>query len=74
MATPYHDLEAQVLSLGAKERAQLLERLIASFERDTQVGRAWFAEALQREVDVNACGSQMILGPDALAHIEAGIG
>jgi hypothetical protein len=52
----------------------LLERLIASFERDTQVGRAWFAEALQREADVNACGSQMILGPDALAHIEAGIG
>ena len=74
MATPYHELEAQVLSLGAAERAQLLERLIASFERDTQVDRAWVAEALNREADVKAGRSQMIPGSDALARIEAGIG
>lgn len=73
MATPYHELEAQVLSLGTEERAQLLERLIASFERDTQVDRAWVPEALQREADVKAGRSQLILGHDALARARAGL-
>lgn len=31
MATPVHDLEVEVLSLPAEDRARLLERLIASF-------------------------------------------
>jgi hypothetical protein len=40
MSTPIHELEAQVLSLGAAERARLLERLIDSFEPDTAVEKA----------------------------------
>jgi hypothetical protein len=51
----------------------LLERLIASFERDTQVDGAWVPEALQREADVKAGRSQMILGHDALARVSAGL-
>jgi hypothetical protein len=41
MAAPLHELEAQVLSLGAADRARLLERLIDSFEPDWQVEEAW---------------------------------
>jgi len=73
MATPHHELEAQVLRQAAEKRAQLPERLIASFERDTQVDRAWVAEALQRAADVKAGQSQMIPGSDALARVRAGL-
>jgi hypothetical protein len=74
MAAPFYELEAQVLGLGATERACLLERLIASFEPDTQADRTWVAEALRREADVKAGRSQIMPGPDALARIRAGLG
>lgn len=74
MATPIHELEAQVLSLGAAERAHLLERLIESFEPDTSIEKAWVSEALKREADVKAGRSKMVAGPEALAHIRAKLG
>jgi putative addiction module component (TIGR02574 family) len=74
MSTPIHDLEAQVLSLGAAERARLLERLIDSFESDTTVEKAWVAEALRREADVKAGRSTMVSGPEALQRIRAKLG
>ena len=42
-------LEAEVLKLGATERSQLLERLIASLDRDPEVEAAWDKLADQRE-------------------------
>lgn len=74
MTTPIHELEAQVLSLGAAERAHLLERLIESFEPDTSTEKAWVAEALRREADVKAGGSKMVSGPAALKRIRASLG
>ena len=71
MPTSLHDLEAQVLSLGAAERARLLERLIESFEQDTNAERAWVAEALRREADVKSGKSKMVPGADALQRIRA---
>ena len=73
MPTPLHELEAEVLSLGAAERARLLERLIESFEPDTNVERAWITEALRREADVRAGKSKMVSGPEALQRIRARI-
>ena len=71
MTTPLHELEAQVLDLGAAERARLLERLIESFEPDTNAERAWVAEALRREADVKSGKSKMVTGADALQRIRA---
>ena len=74
MVTPLYELEAQVLSLGAAERAHLLERLIESFEPDTKVEKAWLAEALRREAEVRAGRSKMVPGAEALERIRARIG
>lgn len=74
MSTPLHELEAEVLSLAAEDRARLLERLIESFEPDTNVERAWVAEALRREADVKAGRSKMVPGAEALERIRARLG
>ncbi len=73
MATLLHELEAQVLSLAPQERAHLLERLIRSFEPDTELEQAWVAEALRREADVKAGRSTMVPGPQALERARARI-
>jgi len=71
MTTPLHELEAQVLSLGAADRAQLLERLIQSFEPDTKAEKAWVSEALRREADVEAGRAKMVPGAEALQRVRA---
>ena len=74
MTTTIHELEAQVLSLEAPERARLLERLLESFEPDTMAEKAWIAEALRREADVKAGKSKMVPGPEALERVQARLG
>jgi len=74
MSTPLHELEAEILSLVAEDRARLLERLIESFEPDTNVERAWVAEALRREADVKAGASRMVPGAEALERVRARLG
>ena len=71
MTTPLHELEVQVLNLGAADRAQLLERLIESFEPDTMAEKAGVSEALRREADVKAGRAKMVPGPEALQRIRA---
>ena len=71
VTTPLHELEAQILSLGAAERARLLERLLDSFEPDTKAERAWVTEALRREADIKAGRTSMVPGAEALARVRA---
>ena len=71
MTTALHELEAQVLSLGAADRAQLLERLIESFEPDTNAEKAWVSEALRREADVKAGRTKMVSGAEALQRVRS---
>jgi len=71
MATPVHELEAEVLSLAAHDRARILERLIESFDRDTRVGEAWLDEALRREQEVASGAVAMVPGREAVARIRA---
>ena len=71
MPIPLHELEAEVLALAAEDRARLLERLIESFEPDTNVERVWGAEALRREADVKAGRANMNPGTEALQRIRA---
>lgn len=74
MPIPLHDLEAEVLALAAEDRAHLLDRLIESFEPDSNVERAWVAEALRREADVRAGRSRLVPGAEALARARARLG
>ncbi len=71
MATPVHELEAEVLSLSAADRARILERLIESFDNDTKIDDAWLDEALRREQEVVSGKVAMVPGREAVARIRA---
>ena len=71
MATPVHDLEAEVLSLPPEDRARLLERLIASFEPKSRAQKAWMDLALRRQEDVQSGKVAMVPGDEALARVRA---
>lgn len=73
MPTSIHELEAEVLSLSPVDRARLLERLIESFEPDSQVQNAWVAEALRREAEVLSGKVALVPGEEAVARIRARI-
>ena len=73
MPTLLDELEAQVLGLAPQDRAHLLERLIYSFEPDTELERTWVSEALRREADVHSGRSRMVAGPEALERARARI-
>ncbi|PID49978.1 MAG: hypothetical protein CR991_03745 [Proteobacteria bacterium] len=68
-----HEIEAQVLRMGAEDRSRILERLLASFEPDSQVDKAWVSEALRREADVFSGAVQMVSGEQAIARVHARI-
>ena len=71
MATPVHDLEAEVLSLPAKDRVRLLERLIASFEPQSPAQRAWLDVAHRRQAEVKTGVVAMVPDAEALARVRA---
>ncbi len=71
MSTPVHDLEVEVLSLPAEDRARLLERLIASFEPRSSAQRAWLEVARKRQADVKAGKVAMAPGNEALERVRA---
>ena len=73
MSTPILELEAQVLSLGPTDRARLLERLIDSFEPESNVHEAWIAEARRRRDEVQSGQVAAIPGDEAVARIRARI-
>ncbi len=64
-------LEAEVLKLGATERSQLLERLIASLDRDPEVEAAWDKLADQREAELESGAVVAVPGPEAIARLRA---
>ena len=71
MATPVHDLAAEVLDLPAEDRARMLELLIASFEPKSDAQRAWMSLALRRREEVRSGNVAMVPGDEALARVKA---
>jgi putative addiction module component (TIGR02574 family) len=71
MATPVHDLEAEVLSLPPENRARLLELLIESFEPRSKAQTAWLELANRRREDVRSGKVQIMPGDEALARVRA---
>jgi putative addiction module component (TIGR02574 family) len=65
------DLEAEILTLPAAERARLLAVLMESLEPPSAVRQAWMSEAERRQTQVAAGEVQMVPGNEALARIRA---
>ena len=73
MSIPVYELEAEILGLPPEERAQLLERLIESFEPESRVRDAWVALALRRETEVKSGKVALVSGPEAVGRVRARI-
>ena len=71
MSIPVHEIVAEALGLPPEERAQLLERLIESFEPETRMRDAWVALALTREAQVKTGTVALVDGPEAVARVRA---
>jgi putative addiction module component (TIGR02574 family) len=71
MSTTLEALQAEVLRLSPKDRARLLDRLIASIDVDTEAEAAWDALADQREGEIDSGAVQPVPIEVALARLEA---
>jgi hypothetical protein len=69
MSIPVEVLEAEVLSLPQADRSRLLDRLLASLERDPEWEAAWASEADRREERIAQGTSSWVSGPEAVARI-----
>ena len=71
MATEFDTLQAEVLRLSPKDRARLLDRLIASLDADTEAEAAWDALAAQREAEIESGVIEPVSLDAAIARLEA---
>lgn len=71
MSTTLEALQAEVLRLSPKDRARLLDRLIASLDTDAEVEAAWDDVAAAREAEISAGTVQQVPLHAALSRLEA---
>jgi len=75
MSTTLEALQAEVLRLSPKDRARLLDRLIASLDADAEAEAeaeaAWDAVASAREAELNAGTVQAVPIDAALSRLES---
>ena len=71
MSKPVELLEAEVLNLPLDQRSRLLDRLLASLDRDPGWEQDWLAEVDRREAAIAAGGSAWQPGEDVLARLQA---
>jgi putative addiction module component (TIGR02574 family) len=74
MPTRVEDLAAQALSLPPEDRAELVERLLASFEPRLSAQAAWMSLAQLRRDDVKSGKTAMVPGDEAFARARARLG
>jgi len=74
MPIPIDLLEAEALSLPEAARSRLIDRLIASLEKDPEWETAWAEEADRREERITRGETAWVPGKDALARIRQGLG
>jgi putative addiction module component (TIGR02574 family) len=76
MSTPLEQVEAEALELSVRERAQLVQRLIASLDEDAgedpvEVERAWEAEIHRRLQEYRAGTTETIPSTDVFTEARA---
>ena len=71
MHVAIESLESADLQLSKPERAQMIERLIASINADSDVEEAWFAEVERRNAEIDSGAASLLSGPETLAKLRA---
>ena len=76
MATTLKGIEAQAMTLSARERGELAHRLIASLDGEPQgipeeIAKAWDEEIARRVADMEAGRTQWIPAEQVFAEIDA---
>ena len=71
MHVAIESLESADLQLSKSERAQMIERLIASINADSDVEEAWFAEVERRNAEIDSGAVSLLSGPETLAKLRA---
>ncbi|MBX3696062.1 MAG: addiction module protein [Steroidobacteraceae bacterium] len=71
MSKPIEAIEAEVLSLPQADRSRLVDKLIASLERDPEWEAAWSEEADRREERIARGESSWVSGAEATARLRA---
>ncbi|MDP1900855.1 MAG: addiction module protein [Rubrivivax sp.] len=71
MSTTLESLQAEVLRLSPKDRARLLDRLIASLDADSEGEAAWDALADKREKEIEERATQAVPLDAAIGRLEA---
>ena len=70
MSTTLEALQAEVLRLSTKDRARLLDRLIASLDADPEGEAAWDAVADRREQELETGTAQAVPLVAAMSRLE----
>jgi putative addiction module component (TIGR02574 family) len=71
MSTRVEDLAAQALQLPVEDRAELVERLMASFEPGLVDQATWIRLSRLRRDDVRSGKVAMVPGDEALVRVRA---
>ena len=67
MTVQFEILQAQVMSLTKAERAQLLERLVASLDVDVEAEEEWERIAEARDLELDSGAAKGVPLEDAMA-------
>jgi len=74
MSPRLESVEADALQLTAAERGLLVERLIASLDSDSEVEKAWAAEAERRHAEIKRGEVTLLSVSETLAELRAEFG
>jgi hypothetical protein len=71
MSTPLEALAAQVLQLSSVDRARLLDRVVASLDKDAARDAAWDKVAAAREASAESDPALWVSADDAIERLRA---
>jgi len=76
MAATLEELEAQALRLSSQDRGELVQRLIASLEGESEgtpeeIARAWEEEILRRISEIDTGYARLVPADEVFAEIDA---
>ena len=71
MPRTLESIQAEVLNLPQADRARLLERLIASLDRDAEIETAWDELAIKRETELESGAIDAVPLEEVVARLEA---
>ncbi|MFT4101350.1 MAG: addiction module protein [Burkholderiaceae bacterium] len=70
MSKPLEVIEAEIMNLSQADRSRLVDKLIASLERDPEWEAVWSEEADRREERVARGESSWVPGTEAVARLQ----